>query len=207
MKNGLKTSKCCEEVFFRNEAGCRSGCSTLVGRMKESIKPVTRWKVQKMHRLYHCPAWHEIRREIPEAFRKCEKKEQNFKERMEVTKRYRRALKVKANGTGVTSGWKSGSLRNTKSWDMPAEGFKGHVATNGSLQGTAGKWGACGWSVVQLDCDKNWCFLHGMYGSMAAELEVQRTMKRVELTAFLCFLRKVCGPIKVHVVREVWKRQ
>ena len=26
------------------------------------------------HRLHHCPAWHEIRREIPEAFRKWEQK-------------------------------------------------------------------------------------------------------------------------------------
>ena len=34
---------------------------------------------------------------------------------------------------------------------------------------------------------------------MEAEYEVQRTIKRVELTAFLCLLRKVCGPIKVHV--------
>ena len=28
-----------------------------------------------------------------------------------------------------------------KSWSMPAEGFKGHVATDGSLLGKAGKWG------------------------------------------------------------------
>ena len=27
----------------------------------------------------------------------------------------------------------------------------------------------------------------------------QRTIERAELTAFLCLLRKVCGPIKVHV--------
>ena len=32
-----------------------------------------------------------------------------------------------------------------------------------------------------------------------AEVEVQRTIKRAELTAFLCLLRKVCGPIKIHV--------
>ena len=37
---------------------------------------------------------------------------------------------------------------------MPAEGFKGHVATDGSLLSTAGKWRACGWSVVQLDYDE-----------------------------------------------------
>ena len=34
---------------------------------------------------------------------------------------------------------------------------------------------------------------------MEAEYEVQRTIKRAELTAFLCLLRKVCGPIKIHV--------
>ena len=28
---------------------------------------------------------------------------------------------------------------------MSVEGFKGHVATDGSLLGTAGKWRACGW--------------------------------------------------------------
>ena len=30
---------------------------------------------------------------------------------------------------------------------MPAGGFKGHVATDDSLLGVAGKWGACVWSV------------------------------------------------------------
>ena len=39
---------------------------------------------------------------------------------------------------------------------MPSEGFKGHVATDGSLLGNAGKWGACGWAVVQLDYDGEW---------------------------------------------------
>ena len=34
---------------------------------------------------------------------------------------------------------------------------------------------------------------------MDAELEVQRTIKRAELTAFLCLLTKVIGPIKVRV--------
>ena len=38
-----------------------------------------------------------------------------------------------------------------------------------------------------------------MYGSIEAELEVQRTIKRAELTAFLCLFKKVTGPIKVHV--------
>ena len=41
--------------------------------------------------------------------------------------------------------------------------------------------------------------LHGMYGSMEAGYEVQRSIKRAKLTAFPCFLRKVSRPIKVHV--------
>ena len=40
---------------------------------------------------------------------------------------------------------------------------------------------------------------HGMYGSIDAELEVQRTIKRAELTALLCLLKKVIGSIKVYV--------
>ena len=41
--------------------------------------------------------------------------------------------------------------------------------------------------------------LHGMYGSTEAEFEVQRTVKRAELKAFLCLLKKVIGPITAHV--------
>ena len=55
---------------------------------------------------------------------------------------------------------------------MPIEGFKGHVATDGSLLGKAGKWGAGGWAVVQLDYDEEMRPLHGMYGSVEAEFEV-----------------------------------
>ena len=36
----------------------------------------------------------------------------------------------------------------------------------------------CGWAVLQLDYDEEVGPLHGMYGSMEAELEVQRTIKR-----------------------------
>ena len=36
-------------------------------------------------------------------------------------------------------------------------------------------------------------------GTLDAELEVQRTIKRAELTAFLCLLRKAIGPTMVHV--------
>ena len=78
-----------------------------------------------------------------------------------------------------------------KNWSMPAQGFQGHVATDGSLLGTAGKWEACGWLVVQLDYDEELEPLHGMYGSVEAEFEVQRATERAE--------QKVNGPIKVQV--------
>ena len=56
--------------------------------------------------------------------------------------------------------------------------------------------------MVQQDYDEEVAPLHGMYGSTEAELEVQRTVKRAELTAFLCLLKKVLGLIKVHVDKK-----
>ena len=83
---------------------------------------------------------------------------------------------------------------------LQVEGFRGHVATDGSLFGAiSGKWSACGWAVVQLDYNEEMGPLYGTYGSMEEEYEGQRTIKRAELTAFLRFLKKVIGPIKVHV--------
>ena len=98
-----------------------------------------------------------------------------------------------------------------ESWGMP-EGFKGHVATGGSLLGTAGKWEHvagqwCNWIVM-----KNWGLLHGMYASMEAEFEVQRSIKRAELTAFVCLLKKFIGPNKVQgnkrrIIDWLWRGQ
>ena len=53
---------------------------------------------------------------------------------------------------------------------------------------------------------------HGMYGTLDAEVEVQRTIKSVELTAFLCLLRKADGPTLVHVdhkriIEGLWRRE
>ena len=45
---------------------------------------------------------------------------------------------------------------------MPAEGFEGHMATDGSFLGEVGKWRACGWAVVQLVYDEEMGPLHGM---------------------------------------------
>ena len=50
-----KASNCCQKL----------DSSTSVGRMKVNVKLVTKRKVQKKHRLYHCPEWQEMRRDIP----------------------------------------------------------------------------------------------------------------------------------------------
>ena len=43
------------------------------------------------HKLYHCPEWHEIRREISGGLQKVGAKSEKFEERTDVAKRYRRA--------------------------------------------------------------------------------------------------------------------
>ena len=42
---------------------------------------------------------------------------------------------------------------------------------------------------MQLDHDEEMGSMHGMCGTLDAQLEVQRIMKRAALTAFLCLLR------------------
>ena len=51
-------------------------------------------------------------------------------------------------------------------------------------------------SVVQLDQDKEKGPMHGTYGTLDAELEVQRTIKRAELMVFLCLHRKVVWSLR-----------
>ena len=53
--------------------------------------------------------------------------------------------------------------------------------------------------MVQLDYGEELGPLHGIYGSVVAEFEVQRPIKRAELTAFLYFLKMLIGPITAHV--------
>ena len=47
--------------------------------------------------------------------------------------------------------WESAKHR---SCSMQVDGLRCHVTTDGSLLGKTGKWGACGWAVVQLDYDE-----------------------------------------------------
>ena len=62
---------------------------------------------------------------------------------------------------------------------MPVEGFRNHAATDGCLLGVSGKRSACGWSAVQPDHDEEMEPEHGMYVTLDAESEVQRTIKRL----------------------------
>ena len=54
------------------------------------------------------------------------------------------------------------------------------------------------WSVVQLDQDEELGWMRGMSGTLGVGLEVQRPIKRAELTALSC-LFKVFVPSMVHV--------
>ena len=90
------------------------------------------------HRLYHCPEWHAVRRHMSEVFRKLGAKGENVKERMEMAKR-------KGCTPLSESQWNEGHFRmkiweseKHHSWCMQVEGFRGHVATDGSL--VAGPW-------------------------------------------------------------------
>ena len=178
-----------QENYICSEAGCRKDFSTLVGRMKVNAEPATRRKTQKS-------TGSTTTQNGAKSDGRFQRPSESWSKKQEPQGRSGSGKEVLLSGHFSMRKWQS---EKHKSWSMPVEGFKGHVATDGSLLGPAGKWGACGWSVVYLDCDEEMGPLHGMFGSMEAELEVQRTIKRAELTAFLCLLERVIGPIKVHV--------
>ena len=53
--------------------------------------------------------------------------------------------------------------------------------------------------MEQKDHDNKMGSTHGMYGTWSANLEVERTIKKAELTAFLCLLTRIVGPTTAHV--------
>ena len=139
--------------------------------MSVNVKLARRRKAQKCTGSTS-PEWQEVRREIPEVvFKKLEQKARTSKKEWTWQ---RGIVEHPLSGSQWNRGhfsvreWES---EKHKSWDMPAEGFKGYAATDGSLLGNAGKWEACGWAVVQLDYDEVMWPLHGMYDSMEAEFE------------------------------------
>ena len=83
------------------------------------------------HRKAQAPEWHEIRREILEAFRKWEHMARTSK------KEWKWQRGIVAHPLSE-SRWNRGHFsmkkweceKHKKSWCMPAEGFKDHVATD-----------------------------------------------------------------------------
>ena len=65
-----------------------------------------------------------------------------------------------------------------------------------------GKTGKCGELVVgqwySWTMMKRWAVAWDVR-LVEAEIEVQRTIKRAELTSFLSLLKRVIGPVRVHV--------
>ena len=98
----------------------------------------------EMDRLYHCPEWHAVRRDVPEGFRKWEQKARTSK------KEWKWQRGIVAHPLSESQ-WNRGHFRMKKfesekhrSWSMQLEGFRCHVATDGSLLGKTGKLEACG---------------------------------------------------------------
>ena len=121
-KSGLKK--------HRNVAR-KLGCGRRLG-MSVNVK-LARWRKAQKHRLYNCPEWHEVRREIPEAFRKWEQKARTSRKEW----KWQRGIVTHPlserqwnRGHFSLKKWESEKHKN---WGMRAEGFKGHVATDGSL--------------------------------------------------------------------------
>ena len=55
------------------------------------------------------------------------------------------------------------------------------------------------WSVVQLDHDEDCWPMHGMHGTLDPDLELQRTVKRADLTAFIRHFGRIVDLATDHV--------
>ena len=151
-------------------------------------------KGTEKRRLYYCPEPHEIRIEIPEAFRKWEQTAKTSKKEWKWHKGIVVHLLSESQWNRATSVSESGSPRNTKAGVCHWRASRAMWPRTAPCEERAGQWGACWWAVVQLDYDEEMGPLHGMYGSVEADIEVQRTIKRAELMAFFCFLKRGSMP-------------
>ena len=129
--------------FSRKVDDRKRDCSMLLCQKEEGTEK---------HRLYHCPEWYDVIREIPEVFRKLEQKARTSKKEWKCQR-------------GIVEHPLSGSQWNRSHFSMRKWESEKHKSwpRYGSLLGNAGKWGACGWAVVQLDNDEEMEPLHGMF--------------------------------------------
>ena len=135
-----KASQMRPERFSWQEDGRKRDFPMLAGRMSVSVKRATRRKAQKST---------EIRREILEAFRKWEQKARTSKKQW----KWQRCIVTHPLSEGH---WNRRHF-SMKKWEPEKHKSWGIPAGDGSLLGKAGKWGACGWAVVQLGYDERWC--------------------------------------------------
>ena len=119
------------ESWFWKEVGCRKDSSTLVGQMKANVKLDTKRKVQKI-----------TGSTIVQNGTRSDERSQRLSE--SGSKKARTSKKEWKWQRGIVahplmeSQWNRGHFRMTK-WEsekhkklgLPAEGFKGHVATDG----------------------------------------------------------------------------
>ena len=88
-----------------------------------------------------------------------------------------------------------------RSWCMSPMALDWEFQAGGALAG--GQW--CSSITTEMEP------MHGMYGTLDAELKVQRTIKRSGLTAFLFLFRRIIGPTTAHfdnkgIIAE-WRRE
>ena len=148
-RKGLTSIATFPENWFWKEAGCRKDSSTLVGQLKARAKACHKEEGTEKHGLYHCPGWKEVRRQIPEAFRKWEQKARTTKKEWKVD------FKMKKRES-----------EKHQSWCLPAEGFlkvmlprMGHFwVLQESGEHVVGQW--CNWIMME-----NWDFCMGCMAS------------------------------------------
>ena len=134
---------------------CSKGFSTLVGRMEVSVKRVTKQKRYRKAQTQPLPRMARDQKGDPRVFQKVGAKSENVEGGVEVAKRYCHASCESQWNRGRFSKKKWESQKH-KSWSIPAEGLMGHVTSDDSLLGRAGKWGACGGQWCSWIMMKGW---------------------------------------------------
>ena len=95
------------------------------------------------HRLHHCPIRRDVRNQIPEGLGKWEQRSNTSKEDWTWHRGISSYLLSGINWRKTVC-HVSQTMGKHRSWSMPVDGFRDHVATDGSLLRVAGPWCACG---------------------------------------------------------------
>ena len=123
-------------------------CMTCVGQTARTVKQLSNIEYRK-HRLYYCCAWREERNNMSDLVRFYEMKVRTSKEywTWSGTHVVPETLQMRDN----QQHWLS---ETSLEWDRKVEGFREHIAIDGSSNGVSGRDAACGCAVVQLFYEK-----------------------------------------------------